>query len=205
MGDCFKTYLYYNIPAFVGGSMRLVIAITGCSGVIYGVRFLEVCRQLGIETDLIVSQAAEYLLKNETGKSAEDLRKLATRSYSPADLTVPLASGSVPTDGMVIVPCSMKTLGAIASGYAADLITRAADVALKQNRPLLLVPRETPLNLIHLENMVKLRRAGATILPAMPAFYHKPKDISGLVDFIIGKILDVLKVEHQLYQRWRSH
>ena len=185
--------------------MRLVIAITGCSGVIYGVRLLEVCSQLGIEIDLIVSQAADYLLKNETGKSAEDLRKLATRSYSPADLTAPLASGSVPTDGMVIVPCSMKTLGAIASGYAADLITRAADVALKQNRPLLLVPRETPLNLIHLENMVKLRRAGATILPAMPAFYHKPKDTAGLVDFIVGKILDVLKVEHQLYQRWRSH
>jgi 4-hydroxy-3-polyprenylbenzoate decarboxylase len=185
--------------------MRLVIAITGCSGVIYGVRLLEVCSQLGIETDLIVSQAAEYLLKNETGKSAENLRKLSTRSFSPADLAAPLSSGSVHTDGMVIVPCSMKTLGAIASGYAADLITRAADVALKQNRPLLLVPRETPLNLIHLENMVKLRQAGATILPAMPAFYHKPKDIAELVDFIVGKILDVLKVEHKLYQRWRSN
>jgi 4-hydroxy-3-polyprenylbenzoate decarboxylase len=185
--------------------MRLVIAITGCSGVVYGVRLLEVCSQLGIETDLIVSQAAEYLLKSETGKSSEDFQKLATRSFSPADLAAPLSSGSVQTDGMVIVPCSMKTLGAIASGYAADLITRAADVSLKQNRPLLLVPRETPLNLIHLENMVKLRRAGATILPAMPAFYHKPKDIAGLVDFIVGKILDVLKVEHQLYQRWRGH
>jgi 4-hydroxy-3-polyprenylbenzoate decarboxylase len=185
--------------------VRLVIAITGCSGVVYGVRLLEACGQLGIETDLIVSQAAEYLLKSETGKSAEDLQRLATRSFSPTDLAAPLASGSVPTDGMVIAPCSMKTLGAIASGYAADLITRAADVTLKQNRPLLLVPRETPLNMIHLENMVKLRRAGATILPAMPAFYHKPKDIPGLVDFIVGKILDVLKVEHQLYQRWRGH
>jgi len=185
--------------------MRLVVAITGCSGVIYGVRLLEVCRQLGIETDLIVSQAAERILEHELGKSVEDLRKLATRGYSPENLTSPLASGSVSTDGMVIAPCSMKTLGAIASGYAADLITRAADVALKQNRTLVLVPRETPLNLIHLENMVKLRRAGAIVLPAMPAFYHKPRDIAGLVDFIVGKVLDVLKVEHQLYQRWRGH
>jgi 4-hydroxy-3-polyprenylbenzoate decarboxylase len=185
--------------------MRLVIAITGCSGVVYGVRLLEVCSQLGIETDLIVSQAAEYLLKNEMGKSVEDLQRLATRSFSPSDLSAPLASGSVPTDGMVIVPCSMKTLGALASGYAAELITRAADVALKQNRPLVLVPRETPLNLIHLENMVKLKEAGATVLPAMPAFYHEPRDIPGLVDFIVGKILDILKVEHQLYQRWRGH
>jgi len=183
----------------------LVVAITGCSGVIYGVRLLEVCRQLGIETDLIVSQAAERILEHELDKSVEDLRKLATRGYSSTDLTAPLASGSVLTDGMVIAPSSMKTLGAIASGYAADLITRAADVTLKQNRPLVLVPRETPLNLIHLENMAKLRRAGATILPAMPAFYHKPRDVAGLIDFIVGKILDVLKVEHQLYQRWRGY
>jgi 4-hydroxy-3-polyprenylbenzoate decarboxylase len=185
--------------------MRLVIAITGSSGVIYGARLLEVCRELGIETDLIVSQAAERILELGVGKTAGDLRTLATRSHSPTDLAAPLASGSVPTDGMVIVPCSMKTLGALASGVTADLISRAADVTLKQNRPLVLVPRETPLNLIHLENMVKLRRAGAIILPAMPAFYHRPKDIAGLVDFIVGKILDVLKVEHQLYQRWRGY
>lgn len=185
--------------------MRLIVAITGSSGVIYGVRLLEVCRELGIETDLIVSQAAERILGLGVGKTVDDLRKLATRSHSPTDLAAPLASGSVPTDGMVIVPCSMKTLGALASGVTADLISRAADVTLKQNRPLVLVPRETPLNLIHLENMVKLRRAGAIILPAMPAFYHRPKDIAGLVDFIVGKILDVLKVEHQLYQRWRGY
>lgn len=185
--------------------MRLVVAITGSSGVIYGVRLLEVCRELGIETDLIVSQAAERILELGVGKTFDDLQKLATRNHLPTDLAAPLASGSVPTDGMVIVPCSMKTLGALASGVTADLISRAADVTLKQNRPLVLVPRETPLNLIHLENMVKLSRAGAIMLPAMPAFYHRPKDISGLVDFIVGKILDVLKIEHQLYQRWRGY
>lgn len=185
--------------------MRLVIAITGSSGVIYGARLLEVCRELGIETDLIVSQTAERILELGVGKTVGDLRMLATRSHSPTDLAAPLASGSVPTDGMVIVPCSMKTLGALASGVTGDLISRAADVTLKQNRPLVLVPRETPLNLIHLENMVKLRRAGAIILPAMPAFYHRPKDIAGLVDFIVGKILDILKVEHQLYQRWQGY
>lgn len=183
----------------------MVVAITGCSGVIYGVRLLEVSRQLRIETDLIISQAAESILKHEVGKTAEDLRELATRSYSPADFTAPLASGSVPTDGMIIIPCSMKTLGAIASGYASDLVTRAADVTLKQNRPLVLVPRETPLNLIHLENMAKLRRAGAIILPAAPGFYHRPKDIVGLVDFIVGKVFDILGVEHQLYQRWQGY
>ncbi len=182
----------------------MVVAITGCSGVTYGVRLLEACRQLGIETDLIVSRAAEQILKLELGKSVDDLRKLATRSYQPDDFTAPLASGSVHTDGMVIAPCSVKTLGAVASGVAADLITRAADVTLKEVRPLVLVPRETPLNLIHLENMARLKRAGATILPAMPAFYQKPQSIQDLVDFVVGKILDVLDVEHQLYRRWRG-
>ncbi|MCJ7720273.1 MAG: UbiX family flavin prenyltransferase [Candidatus Hadarchaeum sp.] len=184
--------------------MHLVIAITGCSGVVYGVRLLEACRKLGSETDLIVSQAAEKLLELELGKTIKDIRKLATRNYSQDDLAAPLASGSVKTDGMVIAPCSMKTLGAIASGIADNLITRAADVTLKEGRPLVLVPRETPLNLIHLENMVKLKRAGATILPAMPGFYYKPKEISELIDFIVGRILDVLGVEHKLYRRWQG-
>ncbi len=185
--------------------MRFVIALTGCSGVVYGVRLLEVLHQLGIETDLIVSPAAERILKFELGKSIDDLRKLATRSHVYDNLAAPLASGSVQTDGMVIVPCSMKTLGAIASGVTENLITRAADVTLKENRPLVLVPREAPLNLIHLENMAKLRRAGAVVLPAMPAFYHKPEKIEDLVNFVVGKILDILKIEHQLYQRWRGY
>ena len=182
--------------------MRLVLAITGCSGVVYGVRLLEACQGFKIETDLVVSPAAEKVLKLELGKSAADLRSLATRSHAHDDLAAPISSGSVPTDGMVIVPCSMKTLGAIASGVTSDLVSRAADVTLKQGRPLVLVPRETPLNLIHLENMAKLKRAGAAILPAMPAFYHRPEDISDLVDFVVGKVLDVLGVEHQLYRRW---
>ncbi len=185
--------------------MHLVVAITGSSGVVYGMRLLEVCKQTGIETDLIISQAAKTILKLELGKTVDELRELATRSYSPDDLAAPPASGSYPVDGMTIVPCSMKTLGAIASGVSADLIARAADVMLKEGRPLVLVPRETPLNLIHLENMTRLRRAGATILPAMPAFYHKPKAIPDLVDFIIGRILDVFGVEHQLYQRWQGY
>jgi len=185
----------------VNDTMHLIVAITGCSGVVYGVRLLEACRELRIETDLIVSQAAEKILKLELDK---DIRKLATRNYSPDDISAPLASGSVKMDGMVIAPCSMKTLGAIASGIADNLITRAADVTLKEGRPLVLVPRETPLSLIHLENMVKLKRAGATILPAMPAFYNKPEGIPALIDFIVGRILDVLGVEHKLYQGWQG-
>jgi 4-hydroxy-3-polyprenylbenzoate decarboxylase len=198
-----KIYLVTYVKA-VNDIMHLIVAITGCSGVIYGVRLLEACRKLGIETDLIVSQAAEKLLELELGKSVKDIRKLATRNYSQDDFEAPLASGSVKTDGMVIAPCSMKTLGAIANGIADNLITRAADVTLKEGRHLVLVPRETPLNLIHLENMVRLKLAGATILPAMPGFYHKPKEISELIDFIVGRILDVLDVEHKLYRRWQG-
>jgi 4-hydroxy-3-polyprenylbenzoate decarboxylase len=184
--------------------MYLVVAITGSSGVIYGARLLEACRKLGIETDLIISKAAEILLELELGKNAGELQKLATRSYSPDDLTAPIASGSHRVDGMVIAPCSMKTLGAIASGVASDLISRAADVTLKQGRTLVLVPRETPLNLVHLENMVKLKRAGATIIPAAPAFYYKPEKISDLIDFIVGRILEMFGVEHGLYRRWEG-
>lgn len=185
--------------------MRLVVAITGSSGVVYGVRLLEACKKLGIETELIISKAAETLLKLELGKSSEELQKLAARSYPQDDMTAPIASGSYRVDGMVVVPCSMKTLGAVANGIADNLITRAADVTLKQNRPLVLVPRETPLNLIHLENMAKLKRAGATILPAAPAYYHKPEKISDLVDFIVGRILEMFGVEHELYRRWKGH
>lgn len=185
-------------------TVRLVAAITGSSGVVYGVRLLEVCRELGIDTELIVSKSAETILELELGKKVDELEKLASVVYSPDDMTAPIASGSYKTDGMVIAPCSMKTLGAIASGISDNLITRAADVTLKQERKLVLVPRETPLNLIHLENMAKLKRAGATILPASPAFYTKPKEISDLIDFIVGRILEMFEVEHELYHRWEG-
>jgi 4-hydroxy-3-polyprenylbenzoate decarboxylase len=182
--------------------MRLLIAITGASGAPYGLRLLEACRDLGVETELIISRNAEKILELELEKTAADLERLATRSYSPDDLEAPPASGSYPVDGMVVIPCSMKTLGEIANGISQNLITRAADVILKQNRTLVLVPRETPLNLIHLENMVKLKRAGAIILPPAPAFYIRPKRISDLVDFIVGRVLEMFRIEHHLYPRW---
>lgn len=185
-------------------TVRLVVAITGSSGVVYGVRLLEVCRDLGIDTELIISKSAETILRLELEKKADELEKLASKVYSPDDMTAPIASGSYKTDGMIIAPCSMKTLGAIASGVSDNLITRAADVTLKQERRLVLVPRETPLNLIHLENMAKLKRAGATILPASPAFYIKPREISDLVDFIVGRILEMFGTEHELYSSWEG-
>lgn len=165
-------------------------------------RFLEVCRELGLETDLILSEAGKEILRMETGREPGEVERLATRSYREDELTSPLSSGSYPVDGMVIVPCSMKTLACVANGVAGNLITRAADVMLKQGKPLVLVPRETPLSLIHLENLLKVKRAGAVVLPACPAFYHGPRDLSDLVDFVVGKILDVLGVEHHLYRRW---
>lgn len=184
--------------------MRLVVAITGASGAPYSLRLLEACKKLGIETELIVSKNAATLLKLELGKGPKDMQKLATFSHQPDDLAAPPSSGSYPTDGMVVIPCSMKTLGEIANGISHDLITRAADVTLKQNRKLVLVPRETPLNLIHLENMAKLKRAGAVILPASPAFYTRPRKISDLVDFIVGRVLEMFGVDHDLYPRWGS-
>lgn len=184
--------------------MRLVVALTGASGVIYGVRFLAACKSLGIETDLVISKPAEILLKHELGKEVSDLEKIATRTHAPDDLSAAIASGSSKFDGMVVVPCSMGTLGSVASGTARNLITRAADVTLKQNRPLVLVPRETPFNLVHLENMARLKRAGATILPASPAFYHRPERVEDLVDFIVGRILEIFGIEHELYRRWKG-
>jgi len=183
-------------------SLRLIIAITGASGVVYGQRLLTVLREKKVETHLIISKAAEQLIKHELKTTKKRLEALASHVYDAEDLTAPIMSGSFKTDGMVIIPCTMKTLAGIAHGYSDNLILRAADVTLKERRRLILVPRETPLNAVHLRNMVELARLGAVIVPAMPAFYHKPQKIEDLVDFVVGKVLDILGVEHKLFKRW---
>jgi 4-hydroxy-3-polyprenylbenzoate decarboxylase len=187
-----------------GVYVKLIIALTGASGVIYGKRLLEILRNKKVETHLVISQAAEKIIAHELGTTKESLEKLANHVYVVNDWSSPIVSGSFKTDGMVIVPCSMKTMAGIANGFAENVILRAADVVLKEKRKLVLVPRETPLNTIHLRNMLDLAKQGAIIVPAMPAYYHKPKSIEALVDFVVGRILDVLGIEHNLYQRWQE-
>ncbi len=177
--------------------MKVLLAITGASGVIYGLRLLEVLKEKSVEVECIVSDAAKKIIKHEIGA-----QKILRGCYSEKDIEAPFSSGSFSLDAMVVAPCSMKTLSAIASGFSHNLITRSTDVAIKEKKKLILVPRETPLSAIHLENMLKLARLGVIILPAMPGFYHKPRKIEDLVDFIVGKILDSLGIENELYKRW---
>jgi flavin prenyltransferase len=183
--------------------MKVIVAVTGASGTIYAKGFLEAAKSHGIETHLIITESGEKVAKYELGGS-DELKKLADSIYDWNDLTATIASGSHDVDAMVIVPSSMKTASAIAHGFADNLVTRAADVQLKERRTLLLVPRETPLHAIHLENMAKLAHMGAIILPAMPGFYHNPESIQDIVDFITGKILDQLGKKNDLFKRWGS-
>lgn len=182
--------------------MRLVVAISGASGAVYGIRALEVLKNLGVETHLVVSEAAAETIRLETDFAVEDVLRLASEVHNIDDITSNIASGSYRTDGMVVIPCSMKTLAGIATGYSDNLLLRAADVTLKERRRLVLVVRETPLSLIHLENMIAATRAGAIVLPAMPSFYSRPKTIEAMVDQVVGKSLDMLGVEHNLGGRW---
>lgn len=182
--------------------MRIVVAITGASGIVYGKRLLEVLHERKIETYLIVSKAAEKVMEHELGINKRDLQRLVTNTYDVDDLTAALMSGSFKTDAMVVVPCSMKTLAGIAHGFAENLILRATDVMLKEKRRLIVVPRETPLNVVHLRNMLTVARLGVYVVPAMPAFYQKPEKVSDLVDFIVGRILDCLGIEHTLFKRY---
>jgi len=181
----------------------IIIAITGASGVIYSLKLLQALKELNIETGLVVSEPAEIVIDFELKTKLEDIKKLANHYYKANDLSSSINSGSFNFDSLVIVPCSMKTLSAIANGYGNNAITRVADVALKENRKTIIVPRETPLRAIHLENMLKIAKEGGVILPAMPAFYHNPSDIDDMVNFVVGKILDSLDIDNNLFKRWQ--
>ncbi len=193
----------------------IVVGITGASGSIYGLRLVEELLRANQEVSLLLSSAGRQVLAYETGLQLDAnpescIRQLrdhfaageSLKYYGMDDFFVPAASGSNAPDAVVICPCSMGTLGRIAAGLSDSLLERVADVALKEKKTLLLVPRETPFNQIHLQNLLRVSQAGGQILPAMPAFYHKPKSIEDLVDFVVGKVLDQLGVAHQLFKRW---
>ena len=183
--------------------MKVLLSIGGASGSIYGIRLFEELLKSNVELHLIASDGAKKIIKHETGRTFNELEKKAHFSYDNSDMFAGPASGSFEIDAMVVCPCSMKTLSAIANGYGDTLTSRAASCCLKEERKLILVVRETPLDLPSIKNMEKAKLAGATLLPAMPGFYHKPKKIDDLVDFIVGKILDQLKIEHSLFKRWK--
>lgn len=183
---------------------KIVIGFSGASGIIYGIRLLEILHSINIQTYLIISEWAKKNIEIETDKTLEYVKSLSSVNYDNFKLDASVSSGSFLHDGMVIVPCSMKSLSSIANGYDDTLISRAASVTLKESRKLIIVPRETPLSRIHLENMIKLQEAGAIILPAMPGFYHKPSTIDEIIDHLVGKILDQLKIQHDLFKRWKD-
>jgi len=183
---------------------RIIVALSGASGIVYGIRLLEAARELGLETDLIMTDLAARMIGIETSLEPDQVNALAMRVHDSFDFTSPLASGGIRHQGMVVIPCSMKTVAGIACGFSDNLLLRAADCTLKERRPLVLVPRETPLSAIHLRNMLTLAEAGAVILPACPGFYHRPRNIQGLVDHVVGKVFDILGIEHQLYRKWRE-
>jgi 4-hydroxy-3-polyprenylbenzoate decarboxylase len=182
--------------------MRIVLGITGASSPVLGIRTLEALRDAGVETHLVISAAAHRVIALETDWTIEEIRELATFSYSARDLAAPIASGSFRTDGMAIVPCSMKTLASVAHGIAGDLIARAADVTLKEGRKLVLVPRETPLHLGQLRNLVQAAEIGAVVLPPVIGHYYRPRTLDDVVDQIVGRVLDQFRIEHSLSERW---
>jgi polyprenyl P-hydroxybenzoate/phenylacrylic acid decarboxylase-like protein len=184
-------------------SRPLIVGMSGSSAPQLGIALLRSLRGLGtVETHLILSDAARATIRLEAGMLPDEVEALADVSYGPAELAAAPASGSFLAAGMVVIPCSMKTLAAVATGYTADLLTRAADVTLKERRRLVLVPRETPLSLVHLRNMVAATEAGAVVLPPVPAFYHHPESIDDLLAHTVGKVLDQFAIEHDLFRRW---
>lgn len=183
---------------------RLVVGITGASGAVYGVRLLQRLAELPVETHLIVSRWARVTIEHETDVTFAELKSLAHAVHSERDQAASVSSGSFRTLGMIVAPCSVKTLAGIATGYADNLIVRAADVVLKERRPLVLVVRETPLNAVHLRNMLTLAELGATIFPPMPAFYHRPRDLDDVIEYSVLRILDQIDLGPESPWRWRG-
>ena len=183
-------------------TMRIIVGITGATGTIYGVRLLERLREAGVDTHLVISRWGARTLMHETPYSREQVEALASATYAPGDMGAAISSGSFRTDGMIIAPCSAKTLAAIAHGYGDSLIHRAADVTIKERRRLVLAVREAPLSDIHLENMLKLSRMGVVILPPLPAFYNHPTTIDDLVDQAVARMLDQFGLETRGVERW---
>ena len=183
---------------------RIVVGISGATGVIYGVRMLQALAAAGVETQLVITQSAIKNLLIETEYTAADLERMASTVYDVEDVGAAIASGSYRVDGMVVIPCSIKTLSAIANSYNENLLVRAADVNLKERRRLVLVVRETPLHEGHLELMTKVTRMGGVIMPPVPAFYHMPKTIDDLISQTIGKVLDLFSIDAKLFKRWGS-
>ena len=183
---------------------KIIVGISGSSGAIYGIKLLEMLRELKIESHLIISKAATLTINAETDYSLQDIKNIANYSYNPSDIGACISSGSFKVDGMIIAPCSMKTLSAIAHGYEDNLIARAASVVMKEQRKLVLMARETPLHAIHLENMLKLSRTGAIISPPMPAFYNRPTSIDEIIIHSLTRILDLFDLDTNLIKRWKG-
>jgi len=184
---------------------RLIVAITGATGAIFGIRLLEALKDTDVESHLIISKWGQRTIEHEIGFTIDQVNALATVSYDPTNMGAAISSGSFFTEGMVVIPCSMRTLGGIAHGYGEHLVHRAADVILKERRRLVLVARETPLSEVHLENMLKLSRMGVRILPPVPGFYNHPQSIGDVVDHIVGRVLDQFGIAAPFTKRWDGH
>jgi 4-hydroxy-3-polyprenylbenzoate decarboxylase len=185
-------------------SKRLIVGISGASGVVYGLEMLKALRDLGYESHVVLTDQARHNFLLETDHSLDEVKETAGQLYDDNDLAAPISSGSFITRGMVVIPCSVKSLSGIANSYGANLLVRAADVTLKERRPLVLVVRETPLHRGHLELMLTAASQGAVVLPPVPAFYHKPKTITDLIHHTVGKVLDCFAIKHQLFDRWQG-
>ncbi len=182
--------------------MKIVVGISGASGAIYGIRILEVLRRCGVETHLVISKSAKRTIDTETGYRIKDVEELAGFVYENENIGAAIASGSFRHDGMIVAPCAIKSLSAMANSYNDNLLVRAADVTLKEKRKLLVIVRETPLHIGHLRLMTTLAEMGGIILPPVPAFYHHPETIDDIINQTVGKALDQFGIEHQLFQRW---